>query len=726
MIGDTYAKGKSLEVRNSNGTWINTQVFKEKAEHYNKYGYYISDPFESPAWIEFWDKERDKCIHGVTIGGFKITGDHYFYLNYCPILKAEIGENWEIEAVKVTGFPDFWDGDYNYFWVREIARRGLLRPLIDNAEERKAIFNLDKEEQAKQLKELFESLGLEVIIEPDYLLGGYNLIVGKSRRKGFTYKAAAVAAKNYYTIMDSTTIFGAYDKKYLYPDGIFTYAYANLNFINNNTGWIFPSDVTDKPAAGHVKASYLQRIGGIESEEGFKSQILAVTFQKNADAARGKGARDVFFEEAGAFGSPGLLKKSYKATEDTAVAGKFKTGMITVFGTSGDMKGGTADYADMYWRPKAFGLLPFKNIWEKEQYDLDVGYFHPVNWNMEGFYDNQGNSDVKGAKDFELSVRKQLKKDGMSSTEMQDRLQEKPLGPSEAFAVVSSNTFPVVELKRQINVVRSKNWDNIKGTPVELIYNEDGTVSAHPILDGTAEPIQSYRNLPSNKAGCVVVYESPLGDPPPKGLYKIGYDPVRQAEGGSLAGIIVYKGVHRNSQYHDIIVAVYLGRRESPEDMDRIAEMLAVYYNTKIMHENEVTGVKTYFQRRKKLNLLAAQPNAVISKNIKNSNVARVWGCHLPGPLKEAGIRYIKDWLLTELDVDEQGNVVTVIDRIYSLRLLEELVSFDIKHGNFDLVSALIMALFQVQEEKLGQEYGDEKKKSKWERYKNIIKNKYN
>ena len=36
--------------------------------------------------------------------------------------------------------------------------------------------------------------------------------------------------------------------------------------------------------------------------------------------------------------------------------------MITIFGTSGDMEGGTADYADMFSRPEAFGLLPFQNI----------------------------------------------------------------------------------------------------------------------------------------------------------------------------------------------------------------------------------------------------------------------------------------------------------------------------------------------------------------------------
>jgi len=158
------------------------------------------------------------------------------------------------------------------------------------------------------------------------------------------------------------------------------------------------------------------------------------------------------------------------------------------------------------------------------------------------------------------------------------------------------------------------------------------------------------------------------------------------------------------SVYHSILVAEYIGRYEDPDDIDRTAEMLAVLYNTTIMHENMVTGVKNYFRRIKRLDLLAYQPDNVISKNIKQSKVARVYGCHMNKQLKDAGERYVKIWLLTILDYDEFENPIRVIDRIYSKRLLEELISYNRK-GNFDLVSALFMCMFQVQEEELNKEY---------------------
>lgn len=695
-------------VRNPDGIWVNSQAFREEGNRFKKLGYYIADPWGSPAWYDYWMEQRRRCIHGYTTGGVKITGEHYFYLNFTPIQKVDnISGN---RADKVEGFPDFWDGDYNYFWSREIAKNGIVRALgLEDSEYKDmVVLNVktlpEAEAQKKVLQKLFDGLQLEVRIELDYLNGGYNLIVGKSRRKGYSLKNQAIAANNYQTIPKSYTAFGAYEKRFLYPGAIFSYTMDTINFVNTNTAWAMPSDVLKK--ADHIKSSYIEYKNGIKLESGFKSEIQAVTFKDNPDALRGKNAKDIFFEESGAFGTPGLLKSSYAASQDCVMAGAVKTGMITIFGTSGDMEGGTYDYADMFSRPEAFDLMPFLNIWDEGTAKDKVGFFHPINWNMEGFYDEQGNSNKKAAKDLELAARKKLIDNGATSTEIQQRMQEKPLGPAEAFSSVSNNTFPVVELNAQLTKVKANGWQLTKGTPVDLLL-EDGVVVAKPILNGSKIPITSYHNTPTNKRGCPMIYELPVPNAP-KGLYKIGYDPIRQEEGTSLASICVYKGVHIGTVYHSILVAEYIGRYEDPDDIDRIAEMFADLYNTTIMYENEVTGVKNYFRRIKRLGLLALQPDSVISKNVKNSKVARVYGCHMNVQLKDAGERYVKTWLLTTLDYDENGNPIKVIDRIYSIRLLEELIAYNRK-GNFDLVSSLFMCMFQVQEEVLGKEYNEKK-----------------
>ena len=483
-----------------------------------------------------------------------------------------------------------------------------------------------------------------------------------------------------------------------------------INFINTHTGWAMPSDVVQR--TDHVKASYIEYKSGIKVEKGFMSEIMALTCKDNADVNRGKDAEDIIVEEAGAFGTPGLLKDVYIASQDCVMAGAIKTGMITIFGTSGDMEGGTYDYADMFQRPEAFGMLPFQNIWDEDSEDIKVGFFHPYQWNTEGYYDENGNSDVKAAINLELDTRKKLIENGATSTEIQRRMQEKPLGPKEAFSSVSVNNFPVVELKAQLEKVKVHGWQFSRGTPISHYY-EGRVAMAKPILDGSANPITSYHSIPQDKRGCIMIYEQPVANAP-KGLYKIGYDPIDQENGTSLVGISVYKGFHIGTTYHSILVAEYVGRLEDPDDMDRIAEWFADYYNTTIMHENMVTGVKNYFRRIKRLSLLAIQPDAVISKNVKASKVARVYGCHMNPQLKDAGERYIKTWLLTILDYDENGSPIRVIDRIYSIRLLEELIAYNRK-GNFDLISSLMMCMFQVQEEQIGKQYDekDEKKNIK-------------
>ena len=703
-------------VRDNSGKWLDTSVFRKAGETFMKNGYYCPDPYGSPAWYEFWKEERRRCLKGYEVDGHKITGNYYFYLNYCPIQKVDILNANGRRADKIKGFPDFWDGDYNYFWIRDIARDGILEALHVAKEEQDRINALPDEERFPILREYYDTLGLFFDPLPDQLDGGLDLILGKARRRGFSFKNASVAVCNFFHRPNSYTMLIAYEKKYLFPGKktIFGKCKEYINFVNEHTAWKMPSDYINTQQ--HIRASYKETKDGVDIEKGFMSEIEAISFKDNPDAGRGADAYDIIGEEVGAWGTPGGLKNTIAAMRSSSEAGMFKTGMMTMFGTSGDMEGGTVDFADLFRRPKANGFMSFKDRWGKFKEKVE-GFFFPKHMNTEGFYDENGNSDMESAKQAELLTRKILIDNGATSTEIQKRMQEEPLDSAEAFALVAANTFPVVELQAQLDKVIAMNLQAIKGTPVKLHY-VDGKITATPILDGSAKPIISFKDIPLDIQGCPIIYEFPAD--PPAGLYKIGYDPIRQEHGTSLAGIIVYKGTQVGSYTHDIPVAEYVGRYDDPDDIDRVAEMFADLFNTKVMYENEVTGVKNYFRRIKRLSLLALQPDTVISKNIKKSKVARVYGCHMNEQLKDAGERYVKSWLLTVLDYDENDNPVRVIDRIYSIRLLEELISY-FRKGNFDLVSALFMCMFQVQEEVLGKEYGEGEDTPKNRKYRQLM-----
>ena len=634
------------KIRNEKGKWINSGIFREEAIKFQKNKTYVSAPWGTPDWQDYWETQLDRCIKGYSVfeedgTEHKITGHHYFYLNFTQIqIVLENEDDESAVAEKITQNPDFWDGDYDYFWSLEIARNGLFtkNTQVPSTPEEKREWNtlqkqirvLKKElknntKNNKEYQELknkrdeisktvLNRLGLKVKPHLDYLDGGYHMIVGKSRRKRYSYKDGAICANVYNTQRSAQIIIGAFEKKFLYPKGTMGMASDYLNFLNEHTGWAKSRDYVDK--VDHKRASYAEKRNGITIEKGYMSEIFALTFKDNPDAARGKDGKIFLLEEAGAFPN---LKDSFNAIVPALGAGRFITGQIIIFGTGGDMESGTVDYADMFYNPIAYRIMPFINIWDENADNTTCGFFHPVTWNMEGFYDSQGNSDVEGATEFELERRKEKMEAASSSTIVEKHMQEFPFSPSEAFLTVSTNNFPVVELRSQLNKVRSEHLQTTKGTPVYL-ERKEGKVVARPDLEGKLKPIYNYKVKQDDISGCPIIYEYPV-DSAPKGLYKIGFDPYQQDEGSSLAAIYVYKSIHSGTYSKNIIVAEYVGRPQEADDVSRIVSMLADLYNAEIMHENEVSHVKNYFRRIKRLDQPAVQPDAVISKNVKASKL---------------------------------------------------------------------------------------------------------
>lgn len=721
-------------IRDVDGRWLDSSVFREDALQFTAHGFYCSYPDDSGDWLNYWQERLDRTRNGFEVDGVKITGNHYFYLNFSRISAI----NYKTSNKEIR-FPDFWDGDYNYFWCIEIARNGLFNEISQapsTLEERKLWNELNDSlnglqgEEYDIVKAKRDELSLKVLdrlklnVKPhlDYLDGGYHFITAKSRRKGYSYKNASICANMYNNTRNCQIIIGASHTRYLYPTGTMSMAKAYMEFLNSDTGWVKSRDVVDR--IDHVRASYKEKgEGGRYIEKGYKSEVFAISFKADSDAIRGKDPKLVLLEEAGDFSN---LEDSYGAIYPALTAGKYITGQIVLYGTGGSIESASAPFINIFYNPVAYRIMPFYNIWDEGASNTLCGFFHPVTWNMEGFTDEQGNSDVIGAEQHELKVRKKILDKASSRSVLSNRIQEFPITPSEAFTVQSASPFPVEDLQRQLNKVIAENLQFKKGVPVTLSY-DNGKVVAKPDLLGKLTPIVNYQPKVDDLSGCPIIYEYPV-DNPPKGLYKIGYDPYRhdQAQGStSLAAVYVYKGVMKGEYIRNAVVAEYVGRPREADMVNRIVQMLCELYNAECLHENEVTHVKNYFRRVHKLHLLAAQPEAVISANINNSRVARVYGIHMNERIKDAGEKYIADWLCEIRDYDENDEAISNLEGIYSIGLLEELIRYNRK-GNFDRVFGIMMCMFAVQEEELGKEYDKEEDKDKGVRnIYNAFKNMY-
>ena len=101
--------------------------FRLSAIHYQKYGRFTDlRPNANPnsefgKWIR---EERRRCLYGYVrpSDGEWITGDHYFFLNYCPISLLKKSDKDGRKAMRVIDFPFFWDGHYYKFHYLNQAR----------------------------------------------------------------------------------------------------------------------------------------------------------------------------------------------------------------------------------------------------------------------------------------------------------------------------------------------------------------------------------------------------------------------------------------------------------------------------------------------------------------------------------------------------------------------------------------------------------------------------
>jgi hypothetical protein len=74
-----------------NKKYKDTDQFCQAAIFFKEHGEYTLAPRGTTDYIAYWDRETDRCLNGyVAPNGDSITGYHYFYLNYSPIMSNKI------------------------------------------------------------------------------------------------------------------------------------------------------------------------------------------------------------------------------------------------------------------------------------------------------------------------------------------------------------------------------------------------------------------------------------------------------------------------------------------------------------------------------------------------------------------------------------------------------------------------------------------------------------
>lgn len=297
---------------------------------------------------DWWHEQRRRCIQGYEVGGVKIPGTLYCYLNFWRITSKDIGQ-------------------------------GLISPMFLDLD--KEFFDLVEEARAKDK----------------------NLMVLKRRQIGFSEKCAFLCAYFYMLFPKAHTIIVSGEahqathtmgKALTGLDALSPYTFnAGREFYQKRL-----KDTPDFISSGFKRA-------GVDT--GYQSVMEAITVQNNPSAVAGRSPIFALMEEVGT--NPWLKLTTGQLLPAMKERGRLNGRIIVFVGTGGTMERGILQYNSMFYHPEENGLLAVDNIWDKGKAGTKCCPFFPA-WKYH-IQDYDGNSYEKESMIDILERREKCKND---------------------------------------------------------------------------------------------------------------------------------------------------------------------------------------------------------------------------------------------------------------------------------------------------------------------------
>lgn len=644
--------------------------FKPTALNYQKYGKVCNlrpNPNPNSEYGKWIREEVRRIYEGYTReDGEFVTGDMYYFLNYCPILLSKVSSG--KKALRVWDFPEFWEGHWLKFIYSEMARNN-----------------------------------------------GHHCAELASRSKGKSFSLASMIAKRFIlgesreVNKEVKCLVTAYQKEYLTKDGILNKFQSYIDFAAQNTE--FPTR--------RLKSSLNEmawKMGYIDldtnTQKGTLNEVLGVSSKDDESKLRGKRSVLIAIEEFGSF--PNLLGL-FGTLRPSVEEGDVTFGEIYMQGTSGDNDSDFAAAQELMYNPKGYNIQEIPNIYDKEgQGKRYFSYFFPGYLNRKGCYDKDGNSDVVKALLEILMNRYTVKYNSTDLNAITKTISEIPVTPQEAIIRVQGNIFPVTMINERLNEIDNNPafYDDIYVG--KLVQNNNGEV----IFRNTTDiPIRDFPTKDNKVEGALEIYEMPIKQSDGKinsERYILSLDNYENDTSNtmSLGSIFVL------DLWTDRIVAEYTGRPMFVEDLNEVARLLCFFYNGKLLYENNKKNTFAYFSKMNCLWKLEDTPEYLrqrqIVKNVGYGNTAK--GVSAIPAVKNHGFTLIRDWLLKPVTIlsptgpnnEEIEIQIPNLHFIKNRALLKELSLFN-PDINVDRIMSLVQLMI-FREQKMITYQGDIKR----------------
>ena len=553
------------KLKDRNGLWVNTELFSPIVRDG------IPDP-DSRYYDSWWYEQRDIITgkEGYSVGGQRITGDQYFYLNFWKIR----GVNRKTNRKGIIS-PRFLELDYQYFNIIERAR------------------NENK-----------------------------NVGLTKARQTGFSEKNACLIGKEFTFYPASQSVI---------VSGLDFYTQNTMNFVkrglNNLAGTeFFKRKMPDRKE--YMRAAFNRSIetesGTTVVVDGYMSEVYAITAKNNPQAVSSRSPSYILFEEAGVF--PGVIE-TYKFVKPSMYSEGIKTGLAVFVGTGGEMDKGAAELEYIIFHPDEFDLLTFDlSEWED---DVDpgtvkMGWFCPKS--LYKIIDQHGNPLI------EESVKKiHEERDAITDEEKKyTAITQDPLTPSESFMIRSGGYFGK-GIANKLNTMKSeikkkKELQVATMGDLDFVYDE---LNGRKIITGVEFTPNKEGIFEIIERPYIMEGEST----PPTELYAAGTDSYDKDEANTssskLSTEIFKTFLHNGITYNKFVAGLHYRPKINEGGAFTAYEAsakLCLYYNAKNLIEWSNIRIFDWYEKHNFNFLLSERPDLVVSTWIKNSMVNNRYG----------------------------------------------------------------------------------------------------
>lgn len=630
-----------------------TDYFRPMAIYYNEHGKYTDlkpNPNPHSKFGKLIEREADRIYNGYTRpDGAWISGDLYFYLNYSQIaITKKINET---SAIRVPGFPSFWEGSlWRSIGWKESRDKGL-----------------NFAEIAKRG-------------------AGKSFTVASKLAKNFLFGDTKVASKKVLSgVMGNT-------KEYLNSDGTLNKFEAMIDFLAQNTE--FPSKrLTSSLDKMNYKMGYVDLNTG--TKKGTLNEVIGIAVKEEPDKPRGKRFATLVCEEFGTFPK---LSETYTIVQPSVRNGDFAFGQIILIGTGGSKGSNFSGALGMIYHPDGYHLLSYDNVWDISQDGRGKSiWFFPGYVNREGCYNKDGISDVTKAL-LRICLENYNAKYNTDDPKISARVKaENPVTIQDSILKSDSTIFPVADLKERIFNLDSNPSEFDKVYTGKMIQDsKTGKAGWIPTKD---EPIRFFPHKDNKLSGAVEIFAMPKKDRNGKVYSKRyigGIDPYDDDASNtkSLGSIFIL------DMWTDEIVAEYTGRPMFADDFYEQCRLLSMFYNAPLNYENNKKGLYGYFKKMNCTYLLTDELEFLKNKDTSSENHYgnKIKGTNASLSVNNEGRSRLRDWLLLQKKivkkVDGEEKEITVRN-LYTVRnraLLEECAQWNAE-GNFDRVSAMGMLM---------------------------------